>query len=72
MFDGVEVAECSLKAGGADVSLASDDELCSAVRELAVARAGLDAAEAHVLGELEMRGVCDREFGLKTGPGWRT
>ena len=66
MFDGTEVAEQCRKAAGADVGLAGDDELCDAVRELAVARSALDAAEGHVLAELEARGVCEREFGLST------
>ena len=40
--------------------------MCAAVRFYAVARAGLDAAEAHLLAELDVQGVCDREFGSST------
>ena len=53
-------------AAGADVSFVSDDELLDAARYLAAARAAFDAAELHVLGELDARGVCDREFGSGT------
>ena len=66
MFESTEVAEGCRKAAGADVGLAGDDELCDAVRQLAVARSALDAAEGHVLAELEARGVCERHFGLST------
>ncbi len=58
MFDSTELAEQCRKAAGADVGLAGDDELCDAIRELAVARSALDAAEGHVLAELDgPRGV---------------
>ena len=63
MFDAVEVAEANRKAAGADCGLATDVELGDAVGWVAVARAGLDAFEAHLLAELDVRGVCDREFG---------
>src|SRR5579862_9872253 len=66
MFDPTELAEQCRKAAGADVGLAGDDELCQAVAELAVARSALDAAEGHVLAELEARGVRERDFGLGT------
>ncbi len=62
----VGLAESSRGAAQADVRAASDDELCEAAIELEQARAALDAAEAHVLAELEVRGVCDRECGLGT------
>ena len=67
MFEAVELTESCRKAAGADVSLASDDQLLAAAVELVGARAALDGAEAHVLGELERRGTCDRRFGLSTG-----
>jgi hypothetical protein len=67
MFDYVELAERCRKAAGADVVLAGDGNLCEAVGELAAARSALEAAEAHVLAELEARAVCDREFGHQTG-----
>jgi hypothetical protein len=66
MFDAVEVAEANRKAAGADCGLATDVELGDAVGWVAVARAGLDAFEAHLLAELDVRGVCDREFGSPT------
>jgi hypothetical protein len=66
MFDAAELAEAPRKAALGDVALATDAQLCDAVRDLARARAALDAAEAHVLAELDARGVCDREFGSPT------
>jgi hypothetical protein len=66
MFGVVELAELSRKAAGADVSLATDAELCDASVRLAAVDAQVAATRAHVLGELEVRGVCDREFGLTT------
>ncbi len=66
MFDLRELAESNRRAALADVCTASDDELCAAAIALEQARASLDAAEGHVLAELEVRGVCDREFGLTT------
>ena len=62
----VELAERSRKAAGFDPSFASDDELCQATVELEAARAAVEAAELHVLGELDARGTCEREFGLTT------
>jgi hypothetical protein len=66
MFDSVDLVRQCQKAAGAEVSFASDDELLATTRHLAVARAAFDAAELHVLGELDRRGVCDREFGSTT------
>ena len=66
MFEAVELAEASRKAASADVSLVSDGELCDAIPSIAEARAALDAFEAHVLAEVDVRGTCDREFGLAT------
>ncbi len=66
MFEAVELAEAARKAAGADVALVSDAELCDAVVELAAARAAVEAAEAHVLAELDVRGATDREFGSPT------
>ncbi len=66
MFEIGELATWSRRAAHAEVRVASDDELCAAAIALEQARAALDAAEAHVLAELERRGVCDREFGLGT------
>ena len=66
MYEIDSLAESSGRAALADVRAASDDELGAAAIALERARAALDAAEAHVLAELEVRGVCDREFGLGT------
>ena len=66
MFEAVELAEASRKAAGADVALVSDAELCDAVRLAAESRAALEAFEAHVLAEMDVRGTCDREFGSPT------
>ena len=66
MFDIVDLVGFCQKAAGAEVSFASDDELLAGVKALAAARAAFDAAELHVLGELDRRGVCDRDFGSTT------
>jgi hypothetical protein len=66
MFDVAELEQLNQKAAAEDVSFASDSELLAAVEGLARARASFDAAELHVLGELDARGVCDREFGSRT------
>ena len=66
VFDVAGVAEQCRRAAAVDVTLAADHELCQAAVALESARAALDAAQLHVLAELEIRGVCDREFGLGT------
>ncbi len=66
MFDTIELEELHRKAAGDDLALASDDELLAAATSMARARAAFDAAELHLLGELDARGVTDRDFGLKT------
>ncbi len=69
MFDAATITrECS-QAAGDDVAFASDEELLAAEVELRAARSAFEVAEAHVLGELRVRGVTDRCFGLKT-PQW--
>ena len=67
MFDALELRDGCLKAAGTEVEFASDDELFAAARTLWAARAAFDAADLHVLAELEARGSCDRVFGLRTG-----
>jgi hypothetical protein len=47
----------------------SDDDLVARVASIERRRTQLDADEATLLAELEARGTCDREFGLKTA-GW--
>lgn len=66
MFDAVALTEGARKAAGTDVSLASDGELLDAALAMSSARASSEAAWGHLLAELEVRGVCDREFGLTT------
>ena len=66
MFEAVDLAERCRKAAGVDVSFASDAELCAAAVELEAGLAALQAAQLHVLAELETREVCDRQFGLST------
>ena len=61
-----ELADRSRQVARAEVSAASDEALCAAAVELEAVRAVVDAAQLHVLGELEARGVCDREVGLGT------
>ena len=57
MFDMLDLVGFCQKAAGVEVSFASDDELLAGVKALAAARAAFDAAELHVLGELDRRGV---------------
>src|SRR4051812_7463612 len=66
MFESAELEELMRKAAGDDVGLATHAELLAAVPSLARVRAMLDAAEMHVLAELDVRKVTDTEFGLKT------
>ena len=66
MFDTVGLGELCRKAAGVDVTLAADSELLAAALGLDRARSLADAAAAHVLAELEARGVCDRDFGHTT------
>lgn len=63
----VELVERCRKAAGTDVSFASDAVLCAAAVELEAGVAALQAAQLHVLAELESRELCDRQFGLSTG-----
>jgi hypothetical protein len=65
MFGTGGVAEVCRQVADVDVAGLGPVELAGVVRGFAAARAALDAAEAHLLGELEARGVCDR-FGSKT------
>jgi hypothetical protein len=52
-----------------DVRSLTDDELVAEIREVIARRRVLDAREAKVLGELDARAACDRDFGLSTS-GW--
>src|SRR4051794_33845973 len=65
MFDVADLTRQCRKAAADEVVFASDDDLLAAAVELQACRTALDAAEAHVLGELRVRGVTDRRFGTK-------
>lgn len=54
------------KAAGTDLSFVSDDELLAAATGLVASQAAHDATLGHVLAELEVRLVCDRQFGSTT------
>ncbi|MGZ4693329.1 MAG: DUF222 domain-containing protein [Acidimicrobiales bacterium] len=66
MFDAADLTERCWRAAKTDLAGASDDELLEAAVQLQRARAAFDAAEAHVLAELDVRGVCDRRYGHPT------
>src|SRR5438105_959345 len=66
MFDVADLTRQCRQAAADEVAFASDDELLAAAVGLQAARSALDAAEVHVLGELRVRGVTDRRFGLPT------
>src|SRR4051794_12534129 len=66
MSDVAVGGEVVAKAAIADVALLSDDELLAAATGLERCRAMLEAVGAHVVGELAVREVCDREFGCNT------
>ncbi len=68
MFDWVDLLETGRKAAGVDASLGSDGELFDAARSLEALRCAVDAAEGHVLAELDRRKSSVVEFGLTTGP----
>jgi hypothetical protein len=53
---------------GLDPAALADHELTARALEIERLRTRLDAEEAVVLGELDARGTCDRQFGLTTGP----
>src|SRR3954471_7486967 len=65
MFDVADLTKQCRKAAADEVAFASDDDLLAAAVELQACRNALDTAEAHVLGELRVRGVTARRFGTK-------
>ena len=70
--DGTDGAAGPADAAGADaadVRRLSDEELMARVQRMEAARRALDAAEAHVVAELDARGATDRATGLRT-TGW--
>ena len=66
MFDVVEILELNRKAAGADLHFASDDELLAGAKAMVAATAMAEAAQLHLLAELDERQVCDHEFGSTT------
>ena len=66
MFDVTELSGLCRKAAGDDPSMLSDDELLASVVEWQSARAAFDLGEARALAELQVRGLTDRQHGLKT------
>jgi hypothetical protein len=68
MFDVVGLLETSGKAAGDDARLFADQELFDAAEGLERVRALLDAAEGHVLAELDARDATDVVFGMRTAP----
>src|SRR4051812_98870 len=52
---------------GWDARAMSDDDLCAAALALSGLQSLIAAGKAHVLAELDARGVTDREDGLATG-----
>ena len=67
MFDWDGLTELTRKTAGLDARLGVDDELFIGVIALEHARRMVDAAEAHLLAELDARGATETEFGLVTG-----
>jgi hypothetical protein len=70
VFDWVVVGELMRTAAALDTGLADDDGLLAGLRALVEVRALVDATEAHLLAELDRRGVTDRELGLSTPMWW--
>ena len=66
MFDVTELSGLCRKAAGDDPSLVSDDELLASVLEWQSVQSAVDVAEARALAELQVRGLTDRQHGLKT------
>ena len=66
MFDVGDILNSCGRAAGRDATFASDSELLDVAAGLERARSLVDAAQGHVLAELERRAVCDREFGHTT------
>jgi len=66
MFSIGELIELSRKGAGADAQLAGDAELLEAAVGLAEVISYAQTAQAHVLAELDARGVTDRDHGMKT------
>ena len=68
-FGLVGVLEAVGKAVAVDPAVESDETLMAAAVAVDVARSTLEAAEARILGRLEVSGATDAEVGMRTG-GW--
>ncbi len=68
MFDVAELPKLGQQVAGRDLSLLSDDDLLAAAVEVQAARASVELYEARLLGELQVRGVTARRYGLRTAP----
>jgi len=66
MFDLVDLTKQCRQAAADEVAFASDDELLAASVEVLRSLAALEAVAAHRLAELQVRGLTDRCFGMKT------
>ena len=66
MFEADELVERTRNAAGRDLSFRSDADALAETRRLAEVVACAEAALGHSLADLDLRGVCDREFGLTT------
>jgi hypothetical protein len=66
VFESVAVLEVGRKVAGLGVGAASDRDLCAAALVLAELQSLVAVGQARVLAELDVRGVCDVEFGLTT------
>jgi hypothetical protein len=66
MFDAVDLTRQCRKAAADEVAFASDDELLAATVEVHRSLAALETVAAHQLAELQVRGLTDRCFGMKT------
>ena len=69
MFDFADLTEQCRQAAADEVAFASDEELLAGVVEVHRSLAALETAAAHQLAELQVRGLTDRCFGLRT-PKW--
>ena len=66
MFDLVDLTKQCRQAAADEVAFASDDELLAASVEVLRSLAALEAVAVHRLAELQVRGLTDRCFGMKT------
>jgi len=68
VFGTDQLVEVSRQLAQVDVAGLSNDELRDLVVQRATAQRMQDAFDSHMLAELDARGACDTDLGLKTGP----